>query len=133
MIVVDASAWVQALVGGGSRADSARELLLADTRWVAPAHMPLEVLRTLRRGAARGDLTPAEASRCAELVMTTSVELISPVAPVLARVWALRDNVSTYDAPYIAVAEAFGVPLITGDSRLARAARDEGVEAIVPA
>lgn len=133
MIVVDASAWVQALVGGGPRADSARELLLADTRWVAPAHMPLEVLRALRWGAARGDLTPAEASRCAKLVTTTSVELISPVAAVLARVWALRDNVSAYDTPYIAVAEAFGVPLITGDSRLARAARHEGVEVTVPA
>jgi len=132
VIVVDASAWVYALVVSGARADATRELLAADPRWVAPAHMPLEVLRTLRKGVSLGDLTPGEGSRCARLVTDTSIELIAPGTRVLERVWVLRDNVSIYDAPYIAVAEAFGVPLITVDGRLARAARVEGVDAIVP-
>lgn len=61
------------------------------------------------------------------------MELIVPGDAVLARVWALRHTMSTYDAPYVAVAEAFGVPLVTIDLRLARAAEKQGVEVVVPA
>lgn len=38
---------------------------------------------------------------------------------LLARVWALRDNLSAYDATYVALAEAIGCELLTADSRLA--------------
>jgi predicted nucleic acid-binding protein len=40
---------------------------------------------------------------------------------LLRRCWELRDNVKTYDAAYIALAEALGVPLLTADARLANA------------
>ena len=40
---------------------------------------------------------------------------------LLPRVWALRDSLSAYDATYVALAEALGCPLATGDLRLARA------------
>ena len=35
--------------------------------------------------------------------------------------WQLRDNLSGYDAAYVAAAELLGVPLVTGDRRLAAA------------
>jgi predicted nucleic acid-binding protein len=41
-------------------------------------------------------------------------------APLLARCWELRDNLTNYDAAYVALAEALDVPLLTGDQRLAR-------------
>ncbi len=41
--------------------------------------------------------------------------------PLLDRIWELRDNVTPYDAAYVALAEALGVTLLTADARLARA------------
>ena len=35
------------------------------------------------------------------------------------RVWALRHNLSAYDACYVALAEALDRPLLTADQRLA--------------
>jgi predicted nucleic acid-binding protein len=39
---------------------------------------------------------------------------------LLDRVWALRNNLSAYDAFYVALAEVLDAPLITRDGRLAR-------------
>jgi predicted nucleic acid-binding protein len=44
-----------------------------------------------------------------------------PVVGMLDRIWALRDNLSAYDATYVAVAETLDAPLVTADARLARA------------
>ena len=44
-----------------------------------------------------------------------------PHAPLLPRIWALRDNLTAYDAAYVALAEAIGAPLLTADRKLARA------------
>ena len=44
-----------------------------------------------------------------------------PVHALLPRIWALRDDISAYDAAYVALAEALGCALLTADSRLARA------------
>ena len=45
----------------------------------------------------------------------------APHRPLLARCWELRDNLSIYDAAYVALAEALEVILLTADQRLARA------------
>lgn len=44
-----------------------------------------------------------------------------PVFAMLERIWALRENVSAYDAAYVALAELLGCALLTADGRLARA------------
>ena len=46
---------------------------------------------------------------------------IYPTAPLLARAWQLRDNLTPYDACYVALAEALCCPLLTADARLSRA------------
>lgn len=52
-------------------------------------------------------------------------------APLLERIYALRHNVSSYDAAYVALAEDLDAPLLTADRRLDRAARvHTGVELI---
>ena len=40
---------------------------------------------------------------------------------MLPRIWELRDSVSAYDAAYVALAETLSAPLMTTDTRLARA------------
>ena len=44
-----------------------------------------------------------------------------PHEPMLDRIWQLRENVTAYDAAYIALAEALGAPLLTFDAQLAGA------------
>ncbi len=46
---------------------------------------------------------------------------IYPTAPLLPRIWELRDNTTSYDACYVALAEALGCALATADQRLANA------------
>ena len=45
----------------------------------------------------------------------------TPHRPLLPRCWELRDNLTIYDATYVALAEALEVLLLTGDGRLAKA------------
>lgn len=41
---------------------------------------------------------------------------------MLPRIWELRNNLTAYDAAYVALAEALEAPLLTRDRRLAAAA-----------
>jgi predicted nucleic acid-binding protein len=132
MIVVDASVWVRALVDDGSAGKAARQALTDDPDWFAPAHMPVEVLRTLRRYEAAGVLTTAQADVFAAEVGEATVRYAPPESWLLAAIWARRHNVSPYDAGYLALAEMYDAPLVTLDERLARAAGQTGVSATVP-
>jgi predicted nucleic acid-binding protein len=51
-----------------------------------------------------------------------------PHTPLMERIWDLKDNLTAYDAAYVALAEAPDAPLVTLDARLARAS---GVRAAV--
>jgi predicted nucleic acid-binding protein len=132
MIVVDASTWIRALVDSGPAGDAARRALTDDPDWVAPAHMPVEVLRTLRRYETAGVLTAAQADVFAAEVGEATVRYAAPESWLLAAVWARRHNVSPYDAGYLALAELYDVPLVTLDERLAKAAGQARVSAMVP-
>ena len=132
MIVVDASVWVRALVDAGPAGDAARQALTDDPDWVAPAHMPVEVLRTLRRYEAVGVLTTSQADVFAGEVGGATVRYAPPESWLLSAIWARRHNVSPYDAGYLALAEMYDASLVTLDERLARAAGQTGVSATVP-
>lgn len=132
MIIVDASAWVRALVDDGAAGDAARLVLIDDPDWAAPAHMPVEVLRTLRRYEAAKILTAANADLFAAEVAAATLRYTPPEPWLLAAVWARRHNVSPYDAGYLALAERYSAPLVTLDERLARAAEQVGIVSLVP-
>lgn len=94
--------------------------------------MPVEVLRTLRRYESGGLLTATQADLFAAEVGGATLRYAVPEPWLLAAIWARRHNVSPYDAGYLALAELHDVPLVTLDERLARAAVQAGINALVP-
>jgi predicted nucleic acid-binding protein len=132
MIVVDASAWVRALVDAGPTGDAVREVMVGDAAWVAPAHAPLEVLRTIRRYETTGLIQVEQASRLADAVLAAEVTYVAAEPWLLRAAWDLRHNLSVYDAPYVALARVHDAPVVTCDERLAHAAASLGVTARLP-
>ncbi|HEX6723832.1 MAG TPA: type II toxin-antitoxin system VapC family toxin [Gaiella sp.] len=118
MIVLDASAAVGALAGEGvSRRIRAR---IDGERLHAPYLIEVEVLETLRRSALTKVISHDRAADARSDLVDLQITLY-PHRPFAARVWELRDNLSAYDAVYVALAEALDAPLVTCDGRLARA------------
>ena len=118
--VLDASLHTEALTAATPLGEAARLELAAWTRWHAPAVMPAEVLSAVRGLALGGHLDDHRAASARRRLAESRVRL-HEFAPYADRAWELRHNVSVYDAWYVAVAEALGVPLVTTDGRLAEA------------
>lgn len=127
MIVVDANVMVLALASPTDKGDAARAVLTADDLWFAPAHMPLEVIRTLRKAVVGGQLAEADAVAAFGALMAAEVTYAGATDTLLQAVWGMRHNVSAYDAAYLAVAAERGAQLVTFDAKLAKAA-----EQVVP-
>ena len=119
MIVVDASVIVTALADDGHDGDRARDRLRGE-RLTAPHLIDLEVTSAWRRLAAAGDLEGRRVHLALEDLRALRLERV-PHTPLLSRCWELRENLTIYDAAYIALAEALDATLLTGDRRLARA------------
>jgi predicted nucleic acid-binding protein len=118
-LVVDASMVVAALVDSGTDGRWA-EALLTSGPLAAPHLLMVEAANILRRSAASGAISAEQASMAHADLLDLRVELF-PYAPFAARIWELRENVTCYDAWYVAVAETFNAPLATLDARLANA------------
>jgi len=119
VIIVDASVLATALGDDGPDGDHARARLRGE-RLSAPELVDLEVASVLRRQVHIG----AADLRRAALALADLAALPlrrAPHRPLLARCWELRDNLTVYDACYVALAEALDVTLLTGDGRLAGA------------
>lgn len=120
MIVLDASALVELLLGselGRAVADRIAEPSLG-------LHVPhladVEVTQALRRYVREGTLPAGEAESALEDLRSLDLERHGHEA-LLDRVWALRQNLTAYDAVYVALAESLDATLLTCDGRLARA------------
>jgi predicted nucleic acid-binding protein len=87
---------------------------------IAPHLIDAEVVSGLRRLVAAGDVTEHRA--LVALAHAASLRLVRfPLLHFIPRVWELRQSVTTSDAFFVALAEEAGVPLLTTDTRLARA------------
>ena len=118
MIVVDASVVVLAL--GEDAADGTRmRARLLEEQLTAPEIIDVEVIAAWRRLVQRGQLADGRAAEAVRDLSLLPVQR-APHQPLLERCWELRDTVTVYDAAYVALAEAFDVPLITADGRLSR-------------
>ena len=80
----------------------------------------VEVAHALR-GLERAGKVPERTARAALAALTVLRVNQYPVEPFLTRIWELRDNLSAYDATYVALAERLDAPLLTADARLSRA------------
>ncbi|MFY9887824.1 MAG: PIN domain-containing protein [Streptosporangiaceae bacterium] len=120
MIVADASVLAIALADDGPDGDQARARLRGE-RLTAPELVDLEVTSVWRRQLRAGTLDARRAALA--LADLTALPLRrAPHRSLLARCWELRDNLTVYDASYVALAEALNISLLTGDRRLSRAA-----------
>lgn len=119
MIVVDASVLAPALADDGSDGDHARERLTGEMLAV-PALADLEVASVLRGAALSGQLDSRRSGQAIADLIAMPLRR-APHGPLLPRIWELRENVTVYDAAYLALAEALGVKFLTADKRLAQA------------
>ena len=94
-----------------------RHLLISST---APHLMPAQVSSVLRRSERSGGLSAAVAAVAHADLLDLSVEVLS-YEPYAGRIWQLRNNITVYDAWYVALAETLEANLATLDLRLASA------------
>jgi predicted nucleic acid-binding protein len=123
MIVLDASAVVELLIGGES-APVIKAHLGSHREWIAPHLLDVEVVSALRNLAAGRKIDP---TRCDQLLSDLAALPAEryPHTALLARIWELRHNFTPYDATYISLAEATGSVLYTCDEKLRRGHRAE--------
>ena len=121
MIVVDASALIDVLLNTSAGGRVAGRLFDASETLHAPHLIDVEIAQVLRRHLRTGDLDPSRGAAAIEDLMAFPITRY-PHSSLLPRIWELRNNVTAYDAAYIALAEVLAAPLLTRDARLARAA-----------
>lgn len=119
MIVVDASAVVDMLLRtpAGERVERRME---SDAGPFHTAHLiDPEVVGALSRLVRAGKIRPEIGTRCIGEFARLPLERHAH-EPLVARAWELRENVRSYDAMYVVIAELAGCPLVTTDAALAR-------------
>ena len=121
MVVVDASALLEALLRTSS-AKAVEDRLFAPRQTLhAPHLLDVEVAQVIRRYAANGEID-GERGGMALADLADFPLRRYPHDFLLPRIWGLRNNLTAYDAAYVALAEALEAPLLTRDRRLAAAA-----------
>ena len=122
MIVLDASAAIEWLLQT-PKAPAIQARLFAKTaepRCHAPHLLDVEVAQVLRKYVAKGVMSEARGQEALQDFLDFSL-VRYPHDFLLPRVWELRKNLTAYDAVYVALAEALGVPLVTCDASIAGA------------
>jgi len=118
VIVIDASAAIDLFAFGGERGAWVERRIRDDGLLQVPEFFDLEVLSALRRIEASApplDVVPSGLQGLASMRARRHSHV-----PFRERIWALRHNLTVYDAAYVALAEAIDAPVITTDARLAR-------------
>jgi predicted nucleic acid-binding protein len=120
VIVLDASAAVEILLQSKVGASLAVRLLSPESSLHAPYLLDIEVAQVLRRFVLRGEVQPVRAQQALKVLANFPIERYSHET-LLPRIWALRQNLTAYDAAYVALTEMLGATLLTRDGRISRA------------
>jgi predicted nucleic acid-binding protein len=119
MIAIDANAVVALLVDDAELGISSRRAY-AQHDLTAPDLLSYEVTSVLRKLCQLEAITERVAEHALRDLNLLRVDTV-PYGDIAQRMWELRDNLSAYDAAYVAVAELFDVELLTFDQRVRRA------------
>jgi predicted nucleic acid-binding protein len=118
MIVVDASVVIPALIDEDQSGELARERMSETPLLHAPELLDLEFLSALRRLTAKGRIDARRSIRALEDLLDLSVQRY-PHHALAWRIWELRQNLTPYDASYVALAETLECTLVTFDRAIA--------------
>ena len=108
------------LLNTGAGRTLARRLRSSEVTLHSPHLIDLEVAQTLRRYVREGEIDDERAQVALQHLTLLDLNRYAHV-DFLPRIWALKGNITAYDAAYVALAEALGAALVTGDSHLAKA------------
>ena len=120
MIVLDASAAVEWLLQTSSGLLVAQRMFSLKETLHAPHLLDVEVAQAFRRYVAVGALAVSRAEEALQDLADLRVRRY-PHLLFLRRVWELRDNLTVYDALYVALAETLDATLVTCDRKIALA------------
>lgn len=120
MIVLDASAVLELLLGTPSGLEVGARLTDPALALHAPHLIDVDVVQVLRRYVREAQLTNEDAANAVRDLRDLNLTRHAH-EPLLDRVWALRENFGAYDAVYVALAEVLDASLVTCDRRLAHA------------
>ena len=120
MIVVDASAVIEVLLSTSDGSRVAERFFAEGETLHAPHLLDVEIAQVLRRYSLAGAFGPERGAEALEDLADFPIARY-PHQPFMFRVWELRNNVTAYDAAYLALAEALAAPLVTRDAKLASA------------
>lgn len=118
--IVDASAVVAFYAADDSRRAQIADRLASGDALFAPAHLDVEIISALRGLSRPNPVLRAAVPRALRHLASFPIRRM-PLAPLLERMWQLRDNLTAYDAAYVTLAERLDGPLITCDVKLAAA------------
>lgn len=120
-LVVDASVVAEVLLGTRRGKEAATSM--GEQALVAPHHLTAEVLSVIRGWTLGGHLSHERALVALNEYGELGVELIDSTE-LLPDAFALRHNLTAYDASYVVLARALNCPLLTLDERIVKAAPD---------
>jgi predicted nucleic acid-binding protein len=126
VIVLDASAAIELILNTDASSLVVDRIASPDETLHAPHLVGVEVLQVVRRYVASGAVEVNDAEAALENFAALDIARYAhePLAP---RVWELRENLTAYDAVYVALAEVLDAPLLTFDQRIADAPRHRAV------
>ncbi len=114
LIVVDASVIVDLLAADDiHRRTAARERLTSGDAIFAPAYLDIEIVSAMRGLARRSDVLAADAPALIALSLRMPIRRELLARATADRIWQLRENMTAYDAGYVALAEQLGASLLT--------------------
>ena len=118
MIVLDASAAIDWLLQTDAGQRIEKRIYSRGESLHAPHLLDVEVAQVLRRLVREGAVSAQRADQALQDLLDLRVTRY-PHFVFLSRIWQLRNNLSAYDAAYVALSEKLGATLITRDARLA--------------
>lgn len=127
MIVLDASALLELLLVTASGRQLAERIRPAGISLHAPHLVDVEVAQAVRKYVLAGAISGERGRLALQHLAELDLERYSHT-PFLQRIWALRENLTAYDATYVALAEVLHATLLTSDQRIASA---PGIQAAV--